>query len=36
MEDDINGATVPLLGLPQVLEGMVRPKRVGQVQPLTF
>jgi len=34
IEDDINGATVPLLGLPQVLEGIGEQNVLGNVQPL--
>jgi hypothetical protein len=34
IEDDINGATVPLPGLPQVLEGIGEQNVLGNVQPL--
>jgi endonuclease/exonuclease/phosphatase family metal-dependent hydrolase len=34
IEDDINGATVPLPGLPQVLEGIGEENVLGNVQPL--
>ena len=34
IEDDIDGATVPLPGLPQVLEGIGEQNVLGNVQPL--